>query len=263
MSRIISRREFCAYSLVTSASALAGCELGTTTLAPVSDGRITARPGVPPLVPVAPGIHDLSVLGSDRHCWIIVPENYDNSKRWPLTLFFRGAITPAQSYMEPLRAIANEMGMVVLAPEATGRTWDLILRGGFGPDVEFINRSLHTAYQAVNVDQDRVFTSGFSDGGSYSLSLGLTNGDFFKKVVAYAPGFMQPASENGHPDFFIAHGALDDIIPVEVSRLLAQQLEAAGYACEFVEWDGPHAVSLSQVRASFQFMLGIPRTPPE
>lgn len=259
--RRISRRQFCASSLVAGASALAGCKLGTTTFTPASDGRITARPGVAPSAPIAPGIHDLHVLGSDRHSWLIVPENYDHSRQWPLSLFFRGAITPAEQYMEPFRAVVNETGMIVLAPEAAAPTWDLIHYGGFGPDVEFINRSLHTAYQTVNIDQNKVFTSGFSDGGSYSLSLGLTNGDFFKKIVAHAPGIMQPASEHGHPEFFIAHGEFDEVIPIENSRVLTEQLQTAGYTVLLREWAGPHAVSLSQVRASFQWMLGLPDTP--
>ena len=263
MSRIITRRQFCASTLVAGASALTGCKLGTTTFAPASDGRITARPGIAPSAPIAPGIHDLVVLGSDKHCWMIVPENYTHDQRWPLTLFFRGAITPSQYYMEPFRPIANELGMVVLAPEATGPTWDLIHYGGFGPDIEFINRALHTAYQTVNVDQNKVFTSGFSDGGSFSLSLGLTNGDFFSKIAAHAPGFMRPTTEHGHPQFFFAHGEFDEVIPIQASRELTEQLRTSGYDVELNEWAGPHAVSLSQVRSSFQWMLGLPRTPVE
>lgn len=257
MTTAITRRRFCVSALAAGASTVSGCRLGTTVISATSDARITARPGVAPTRAIAPGIHDLNVLGSDRHCWLIVPTGYDHSRAWPLALFFRGAITPAQNYMDNFQPLADDLGMLVLAPEANGRTWDLIL-GAYGPDVEFINRALHTAYQTVRVDPGRVFTSGFSDGASYSLSLGLTNGDFFTRIAAYSPGFIRAASVHGQPGFFITHGTMDQVLPVESSRYIAEQLRSAGYAVDFREWDGPHAVSLSLTRASFEWMLGSP-----
>ena len=242
---------------------MTGCRLGTTEFTPLSDGRLTARPGVAPTAPITPGIHDLHVLGSDRHCWLIVPEDYDHSKKWPLAMFFRGAITLAENYMAPFQPIANEMGMLVLAPECTGRTWDLILWGEFGPDVEFINKALHTAYQTVHVDPARIFTSGFSDGASYSLSLGLTNGDFIRKIAAYSPGFMRAASTNGHPSFFFTHGRMDQQLPVEASQIMVEELRSAGYDVEYREFDGPHAVSLSLMKETYKWMLGLPYDPGE
>ena len=254
MTQLISRRRFCATAAAAGAAALTGCKLGETTRFPTNDARINALPGVPPTAVINPGIHDLAVLGSDRHCWLIVPTGYDHSRAWPLTLFFRGAITPAQNYMDNFQPIADELGMLVLAPEAAGRTWDLIL-GGFGPDVEFINRSLHTAFQHVHVDPARIFSSGFSDGASYSLSLGLTNGDYFTRIAAYSPGFIQAQAQRGHPQFFITHGNMDEVLPIQSSRYIVEQLRSAGYEVDYREFDGPHAVSLSLAKASWDWMI--------
>ena len=257
MTEHISRRRFWTTAVAAGAAALSGCKLGTTTIPVTGDGRINALPGVPPTAAIAPGIHDLVVAGSDRFCWLIVPAGYDHERAWPMTLFFRGAITPARNYMDNFQPIADELGVLVLAPEANGRTWDLIL-GGFGPDAEFINRSLHTAFQRVHVDPDRIFTSGFSDGASYSLSLGLTNGDYFSRIAAYSPGFIRAAAQRGQPGFFITHGNMDQVLPVESSRYIVEELKAAGYEVDYREFDGPHAVSLSLARASFEWMLGGP-----
>lgn len=253
MTRLISRRQFCATTVVAGTAALTGCKLGTTTVVAPGESRITARPGLAPTSTVTPGIHDLVVGNSAKHCWLLVPEGYDPTRPWPLTLFFRGAITPARAYMDSFKALSDELGILILAPEATYRTWDLIL-GGFGPDVEFINYALRTAYQTVHVDANRICTSGFSDGASYSLSLGLTNGDLFSKVAAYSPGFMQAAAQRGTPGFFITHGNQDQVLPVQASQYIVEQLQAAGYAVEYREFDGPHAVSLSLAKASFEWM---------
>ena len=257
MTENISRRRFYASAIAIGTSAFTGCRLGTTAFATTGDGRITARPGIAPTTTIQPGIHDLVVAGSDQFCWMIVPTGYDHSRAWPLALFFRGAITPARAYMDNFKPIADDLGLIILAPEATSRTWDLIL-SGFGPDVNFINRALHTAYQTVHVDANRIFTSGFSDGASYSLSLGLTNGDFFTRVAAYSPGFIRAAAQRGHPSFFITHGNMDQVLPVESSRYIVEQLQSADYDVEYREFDGPHAVSLSLARESYAWMIAGP-----
>jgi phospholipase/carboxylesterase len=233
---------------------ITGCKLGTTILA-TSDGRITARPGVAPTTAMVPGIHNLAVTGSDQFCWLIVPEGYDPSRAWPLALFFRGAITPAREYLDAFKPIADELGLLIMAPEAAGRTWDLIL-GGFGPDVDFINAALHATFREVHVDITRIMPTGFSDGASYSLSLGMTNGDFFTKIAAYSPGFMSFDTPRGHPSFFITHGSFDQVLSVGSSRYIVDQLRAAGYDVEFREWDGPHAVKLSLARESWEWLIG-------
>lgn len=158
--------------------------------------------------------------------------------------------------MNTFKALADELGLIILAPEAGSRTWDLIL-GGFGSDVIFINDALQAAYRTVNVDPARICTSGFSDGASYSLSLGLTNGDLFTKIAAYSPGFMHTTEQRGQPEFFISHGTMDEVLPVQSSYSIVTQLEAAGYTVDFREFDGGHAISLSLARASFAWMTGV------
>ena len=38
------------------------------------------------------------------------------------------------------------------------------------------------------------------------LSLGLINGDFFKSIVAFSPGFVISGDLHGQPRIFISHG---------------------------------------------------------
>jgi hypothetical protein len=57
------------------------------------------------------------------------------------------------------------------------------------------------------VDPTRLAVGGFSDGTSYALSLGLTNGDLFSHVLAFSPGFAVPARRRGRPRLFLSHGA--------------------------------------------------------
>jgi len=45
---------------------------------------------------------------------------------------------------------------------------------------------------------------GFSDGASYALSVGITNGDLFTHVIAFSPGFVAPARQQETISVYLA-----------------------------------------------------------
>lgn len=203
------------------------------------DGRIAARPGTPS-GETEPGLHPLE-LGGTR-AFLYVPAGYRADGPAPLVLSLHGAGGGAQQGLYPLQALADEAGFVLLAVGSAGRTWDVI-RGGFGPDVEAVDGALAHVFGRVAVDPERVVASGFSDGASYALSLGITNGDLFTHVAAFSPGFMAPASQHGAPRIFISHGTGDQVLPIDrCSRRLVPMLEGAGYDVKYHEFDGGHTV---------------------
>jgi phospholipase/carboxylesterase len=98
-------------------------------------------------------------------------------------------------------------------------------------------------FETVSVDPARIAVGGFSDGATYALSLGLVNGDLFRRVVAFSPGFIVGATPQGKPQFFISHGTADQILPIDrCSRVIAPQLQRRGYDVTFKEFDGGHQV---------------------
>jgi phospholipase/carboxylesterase len=152
-----------------------------------------------------------------------------------------------------LLSIANSFGVILLVPDSRGATWDAI-RGGFGPDVEFINRALDQAFTRCAVDQQKLAIGGFSDGATYALSLGLDNGSLFTHVMAFSPGFIAPRRPSGKPRIFIAHGRSDTILPIDVtSRRIVPGLEDAGYAVTYQEFDGPHTVPQEIAQDAFKW----------
>jgi predicted esterase len=132
--------------------------------------------------------------------------------------------------------------MILLVPESRGETWDVI-EGGYGPDVSHIERALEQTFGRYEVDPSHVAAAGFSDGASYALSLGATNGDLFTHVLAFSPGFMAPASPHGSPALFISHGTRDRVLPINAcSRRIVPRVKAAGYEVFYREFEGPHLV---------------------
>jgi phospholipase/carboxylesterase len=117
-------------------------------------------------------------LGDDRDGFVYTPRSYRPGMPTPLVLMLHGANGGA-SLSEERRALVDELGCIWLAPDSRDpRSWDL-LRGGFGPDVDFIADALQQVYAGWSIDRRRLAIAGTSDGGSYALSLGLGIGDVF------------------------------------------------------------------------------------
>ena len=205
-------------------------------------GRLLVRPGPSPSYATAStGLRSLG-LGSGRDGLLYVPAGYGAGENAPLALTLHGAGGDARSGMSHFLRLADEAGVILLAPESRGRTWDVLV-GRYGPDVEFIDRALEWAFERLALDTRRLAMTGFSDGASYALSLGLTNGDLFTHLIAFTPGFMASAQRRGKPPIFVSHGTRDGVLPIEwCSRRIVPRLRRAGYDVTYREFDGGHTV---------------------
>ena len=215
--------------------------------------RLSARPG-PVSEPGPTGLIRLG-LAEGRDGQLFVPAAYAPERPVPLILTFHGAGGNAQRTINYLIPVADAAGIVVLAPDSRGQTWDIML-GDYGPDVAFIDRALKQTFARYAIQPERVVISGFSDGASYALSLGLMNGDLFPQIIAFSPGFMALAGPVGEPRIFISHGTEDAVLPIErCSRRLVPQLEDAGYDVTYHEFNGPHTVPPATVAEAITWLL--------
>ena len=163
-----------------------------------------------------------------------------------LVVVLHGAGGVARSALRLLRGRADDGRLLLLAPGSTGRTWDVI-RGGYGPDVRMIDRLLDEVASAYPLSG--VTLAGFSDGGTYALSLGLANGDVFDSVIAFSPGYRAKGTTLGTPRVFVSHGTGDDVLPIDrCSRRLVPRLRRTGYEVTYHEFDGGHTVPSQVVR---------------
>ena len=130
----------------------------------------------------------------------------------PLLVLLHGAGGSAERQLLRMGSAPSDAGVAVLAPDSRDQTWDAI-RGRFGADIAFLNRALERVFDKVAVDPARVVVGGFSDGATYAVSLGLINGDLFKKIAAFSPGFVVPGEPQGRPRVFIYLTVLPRIAP--------------------------------------------------
>ena len=216
-------------------------------------GRIAARPR-PVGGAIGPGMRKLG-LGGERDGRLYVPKGYDPATPAPLVVMLHGAGGNARGALQPFAALADEAGVVLLAPESRGRSWD-VAEGGYGPDVAFIEAAMDAVFDRVAIDPSRVALEGFSDGASYALSLGVMNGDLFTHLIAFSPGFLAGHSYAGKPPIFLAHGEADPVLSIDrCGRPLARRLTTLGYAVEYREFVGGHFVPPDVAQDALRWFL--------
>ncbi len=223
-------------------------------------GRLHARPTE--MTQAGPtGLQSLG-LDPERDSYLYVPESYRQEQPAPLVLLLHGAGGHARHGLSVLVDVAEAHGLMLLAPASRDSTWDVIA-GEYGPDVATIDRALTAVFERYAVDPALLAIGGFSDGASYALSLGITNGHLFTHILAFSPGFTAPGTRRGAPSIFISHGTRDSVLPIEsCSRRIVPQLERAGYDVSYHEFDGGHTVPSKIAREAVEWFIATPRHSP-
>jgi phospholipase/carboxylesterase len=246
-----SRRRFLFAALRLAVGAVCAPFLFARRSEAAGNPRLQARPTKPKQW-VQPGRFAFG-LGGTRDGYLSVPANYHPEKPVPLIVMLHGSHMGSAQFTKFCDSAAKE-GIAVAVPESRGETWDRI-RGAFGPDIVFLDRVLAYTFDRLAVDPRRLAVAGFSDGASYALSVGLSNGDVFSHVIAYSPEFVSAPLRFGKPPVFIAHGVQDHVLSINFSEQMVRKLKESGYAVEFREFSGGHMMRPDLVKESFQWFL--------
>jgi phospholipase/carboxylesterase len=208
----------------------------------------------PARTPFAPGRHPLG-LSAERDALLIVPSTLPAKGPVKLLVMFHGAGGYPEKVAPFLEEHAEREGFLLLLPHSMFPTWDIVI-GGNGPDLARLNEALAEVASRYRLDRAHLAFAGFSDGGSYALSIGLTNGSLVTHVLAFSAGFMSVMLPDGAPKVFIAHGTRDEQCPVETAgRAHALKLRGSGYSLHYEEFDGPHAMQPPLVAMAIDFFL--------
>jgi phospholipase/carboxylesterase len=224
-------------------------------------GRFVTRPAASrPRTDVAElaGLRELSI-DTGRAALLYLPSGYRADRPTPMVVMLHGAGGNPRRVLSFVMSLADSTGVILLAPQSAGMTWDVV-RGRYGPDVAFIDRVLAHVLAHYAVDTTRLAIGGFSDGATYALSLGITNGDLFTHVIAFSPGFMVPAAQRGAPRLFVSHGTKDPVLSIDAcSRRIVRRVRDAGYDVMYREFEGGHTVPPGIAREAFEWLKGAGR----
>ena len=172
-----------------------------------------------------------------------------------LVVVLHGAGGSPESGLDAFRGGWDEPGLVLIAPASKGQTWS-VLRSETDLDLESVNFALAEAYARCTIDRRRIAVGGFSDGATYALTLGVSNGDLFPAVIAFSPGGIVGGEQVGVPRVFVSHGTLDGVLPIAgAGDAVVKALRDAGYPVTYRRFRGGHEVSTATSAAAIRWFL--------
>jgi polyhydroxybutyrate depolymerase len=159
--------------------------------------------------------------GETRQYLLYVPKTYDRSKPTPLIISLHPAATWPAAEMEISRwnELADEQGFVVVYPSGSDepRVWPMGQRS-LGTDVKFISDLIEKLEAAYNIDPNRIYADGMSNGGGMAFALSCKLSDRIAAIgaVAAAQGLRWNECGNPRPVPTIAfHGTADTFAPYQ------------------------------------------------
>ena len=182
------------------------------------------------------------VSGGERRSFLLhVPPSYDPARPVPLVISIHGfAQWPAHLRgISRWNDLADRQGFIVAYPAGTGfpRRWRA---GGWtsagggtsaaaNPDVTFITDLLDHLAERYNIDPDRVYVNGFSNGGGMTTLLACRLADRIAAAGSVAGAYVHPlaACRPARAVPLIAfHGTADPIVPYEGGAVRSFHLPA-------------------------------------
>lgn len=124
--------------------------------------------------------------------------------------------------------------------------------------VEFINYMISN----YEIDENNIALLGFSQGAMLSQAVSLTEPKLVNKVVALS-GFVfedvikpiqAPVDDIKTVDFFVGHGNVDDVVPVEYDRKSRLYLEDLGVNLTYKEYSVAHGITPEELEDVISFL---------
>ena len=135
---------------------------------------------------------NMCIDGIERIYYLYIPRSYDHKKKTPLVIYLHGGVSRKDLIADfdkgieesPFTKMAEQEGYILLFPlgQSGATWWDAV-------GIQNVLQQIRNTKQEYNIDDNRVFMTGFSDGGSGSFLFAMTNPSYFA-------GFLPL---NGHP----------------------------------------------------------------
>jgi polyhydroxybutyrate depolymerase len=195
-------------------------------------------------------IHD----GIQRDYILYVPASYVAGTQAPLVLNFHGYTSNAfeQMFYGDFRPIADTAGFLVVHPNGTvdqigNQHWNVGWGTSTVDDVGFTNALIDTLSAHYDINQDRIYSTGMSNGGfmSYKLACDLSNRIAAIASVTGSMNTGQPATCNPqHPmPVMEVHGTADPTVAYDGTLFFVSIPNVLAYWVNFNSCDTPPVIN--------------------
>jgi poly(3-hydroxybutyrate) depolymerase len=154
-----------------------------------------------------------------------IPQSYEPTRDYALIVCLHGAGFTGEAYLDRWKSRLGE-GYILACPTYPAGAWftrraeDLVLA------------TVQAVQQRYRIDPNRIFLSGMSNGGIGAWLIGMHHAPLFAGLAPMASGIddvLFPFLENLRTTpTYIIHGSQDQVMPVELSRKLAENSRTSG-----------------------------------
>ncbi|MCB0564106.1 MAG: T9SS type A sorting domain-containing protein [Phaeodactylibacter sp.] len=189
----------------------------------------------------------LSYDGLERNYRLYIPSANTTGEALPLVFNFHGFGSNAaqQEFYSGMNMVADTAGFFVCYPNGVSNAWNVGWEfGSTADDVGFTNALIDELSGTYNIDPQRIYACGMSNGGfmSYRLACELNN-----KVAAIAsvtgsmvPSYIGSCAPGRAVPVLEVHGTADDVVPYLGQAGLSINIDTVVYF-----WASNNACNLS------------------
>ena len=165
-------------------------------------------------------VHD----GLNREYVLHIPNSYDGTSSVPLMLNFHGFGGSASDYMQEadMRLLAEADTFILIYPQGScldGLShWNACPLGGDNKsnadDFGFIESMITEISSQYNVDTERIYAAGYSNGGMMAYGLANYKSDLIAAVASVSGVMLDCTGPTSHPMPVVhLHGTSDGVLP--------------------------------------------------
>ncbi|MEY2996985.1 MAG: hypothetical protein RIQ82_364 [Bacteroidota bacterium] len=186
--------------------------------------------------------------GLNREYLIHVPENYDNSVPAPIVFNLHGYGGYAMDHLAyaDMRILSDQEGFILIYPQGSclegSPHWNSFLSGpdnkSDAEDIDFFSSLIDEISSNYNVDLERVYVCGYSNGGMMSYALACALSDRIAAIGSISGNMLDwpEVCAPTHPiPVIIFHGTNDEVLPYQGNSEWSSIPYAVNYWAEFNE----------------------------
>lgn len=170
--------------------------------------------------------------GLTREYILYVPASYSQGNEAPLVMNFHGYTSNAsqQIFYGDFRPIADTAGFLLLCPNGTPDNqginhWNVGWGGSTVDDVSFVSALLDSLSANYSINQNRIYSTGMSNGGFFSYKLACEMSDRITAIASVTGSMvnatMSSCSPNHPMPAMQIHGTNDPTVPYNGNPTMA------------------------------------------
>lgn len=157
-------------------------------------------------------------ISEERSIIIQTPTVVDTSKEYPVVLAFHGRGGTNTSWVNKLKKFTNDGSFIGIYPQGFLKSWNLGTEPSKADDVTFVNLIVEELKKYNNLNFDKMYAIGSSNGSGMVNKLAVETNHFkaIAPIVSQLIESLLPLTENTNPiSVYQINGAADDLIPID------------------------------------------------